>query len=174
MRTKLGWWGRELRPRTGKEITGVGEKGKGWVGWGGEAGVGRGSGRGWGGTGADTEAFRLSSVGTFPPSARHLPELPSLALPLAAPLTPGHDPMHLCNLLQPGRARPVPICRRADHAGKRLAQLLELPGHILLYVDAEVVAVGDGRRLEHEPQLRLLEVLGGHRRLLAHQPGELR
>mmetsp|Transcript_20573 Transcript_20573/g.66664 ORF Transcript_20573/g.66664 Transcript_20573/m.66664 type:complete len:279 (+) Transcript_20573:330-1166(+) len=80
----------------------------------------------------------------------------------------------LCNLLQPGRARPVPICRRADHAGKRLAQLLELPGHILLYVDAEVVAVGDGRRLEHEPQLRLLEVLGGHRRLLAHQPGELR
>lgn len=60
--------------------------------------------------------------------------------------------------------------RPAPNAG----QDLDLSVNVGLHVDAKVVAVGDGGRLEDQPELRLLHVPDRQRRLLAHEPCEAR
>mmetsp|Transcript_4266 Transcript_4266/g.13452 ORF Transcript_4266/g.13452 Transcript_4266/m.13452 type:complete len:280 (-) Transcript_4266:50-889(-) len=76
----------------------------------------------------------------------------------------------LRNLLEALRARLVVLCRQRHHRREACSQRLQLAEHKRLDLDAEVVAIADGRRLEDEPQLRLLEVVHRRRRLLAHRP----
>mmetsp|Transcript_3345 Transcript_3345/g.11069 ORF Transcript_3345/g.11069 Transcript_3345/m.11069 type:complete len:303 (-) Transcript_3345:213-1121(-) len=73
----------------------------------------------------------------------------------------------LRNLLEALRARLVVLCRQRHHRREACSQRLQLAEHKRLDLDAEVVAIADGRRLEDEPQLRLLEVVHRRRRLLA-------
>mmetsp|Transcript_36640 Transcript_36640/g.44801 ORF Transcript_36640/g.44801 Transcript_36640/m.44801 type:complete len:247 (-) Transcript_36640:178-918(-) len=80
----------------------------------------------------------------------------------------------IVHFLQASGARPVVVRRRSDHCGERLAHLLELSSDVLLDVNTEVIAVRDSGRLEHQPELCLLEVVDCERGLLSHEPSELR
>eukprot|EP00967_Tisochrysis_lutea_P025401 scaffold29315_cov35-Tisochrysis_lutea.AAC.5 len=78
---------------------------------------------------------------------------------------------HIVHFLQASGARPVVVRRRSDHCGERLAHLLELSSDVLLDVNTEVIAVRDSGRLEHQPELCLLEVVDCERGLLSHEQG---